>query len=142
MEHTKEDTVRLKIKSRPGLYVLIDKEDLPLLGNRSVFLTKGDYPAVGINHRPIVLHRIVLKYKGRKDIDHKNRNKLDCRKGNLRIVSRSINMLNNCKECVQRNGSGWMARITVNYKGVYLGTFRTKEAAINAVYIKKNELGI
>ena len=40
------------------------------------------------------LHRFILKYKGDEVIDHLNRNGLDNRKNNLRIVSHSINMRN------------------------------------------------
>jgi hypothetical protein len=42
----------------------------------------------------IRMHRVVLGYNGRLDIDHKNHDSLDNRKVNLRAVSRSVNALN------------------------------------------------
>lgn len=45
-------------------------------------------------HRDIRMHRVVAGYDGPLDIDHINRNPLDNRRANLRIVTRSANQLN------------------------------------------------
>lgn len=55
----------------------------------------------------IRMHRVVLGYNGRLDVDHINHNSLDNRKENLRAVTRRVNVLNRkprqligiCKGC-------------------------------------------
>lgn len=74
------------------------------------------------------------------DIDHINRNKLDNRITNLRVVTRSIN----CHNIAGRSSSGfkgvsaaskgqrWEARIMINRKPIYLGLYATPEEAAAA----------
>lgn len=78
------------------------------------------------------------------DIDHRNRNKLDNRTKNLRIVTRSRNVFNSWLQ--KNNSTGhrgvfyekkneskpWLAKIGVRKKQVYLGNFKTKKEAISA----------
>jgi hypothetical protein len=74
------------------------------------------------------------------EIDHINGDGLDNRIANLRLATRGENSSNSQRHFdtssgikgVQRNGSGYMARIKANGKVHYLGTFRTLEAAIEA----------
>jgi HNH endonuclease len=82
-------------------------------------------------------------------IDHINGNPCDNRLVNLRDVSQAQNMQNYRKaksgsalgiQGVTRNGTGFMAQLTVNYKNVYLGTFRTSEAAHEAYLVAKRNL--
>lgn len=56
------------------------------------------------------LHRFILSYIGNKEIDHKNRDKTDNRKSNLRITNKSINMQNRGKQKNKKSS---------NYKGVF-----------------------
>lgn len=89
------------------------------------------------------LHDFVLGYAAslKFPVDHINRNQLDCRKANLRIGQQCFNAANS--PAPKNNTSGfkgvvwhkaakkWMARIKVNYKGIYLGLFDDPvEAAI------------
>jgi HNH endonuclease/AP2 domain len=76
-------------------YALVDKLDyLQLMGHRWN-LSRGGYAyRRDYTHgRPGVmfyLHRVImgLKKGDRRQVDHKNRNRLDCRRENLRIVER------------------------------------------------------
>jgi hypothetical protein len=70
-------------------------------------------------------------------IDHKNRDKLDCRIANLReatdrqsLANRKImgNSRNGFKG-IQKSRNKWVARIWSNGARLYLGTFATPEAA-------------
>ena len=104
---------------------------------------KHGYVVTYPNRKPLTLHRFILNYKGKLDIDHINRNKLDNRKNNLRIVPKCINSANNGCTGVKRAShqkSGWVASI-IRYGVVYnLGTFKTKEEALQARQIKKEWL--
>ena len=72
--------------------------------------------------------------------DHKNRNTLDNRRGNLREATSRQNAQNRSKRrtsesgCkgVVRHGKKWRARITINGKQIRLGVFLTKEEASKA----------
>src|SRR5256885_94608 len=73
---------------------------------------------------------------------YRNRDKLDDRRGNLRIVSHATNMINRGKN--KNNTSGhkgimwdkrkkaWLAQISKNYKHIYIGRFDKIEDAIAA----------
>ena len=87
----------------------------------------------GQENAKIHLHRLVLNYDGPLDVDHINRNGLDNRKSNLRIVTHQVNATNNGAEGVKQVPSGrWQAAYCRNYKRIYVGTFDSKEEAIKA----------
>lgn len=95
-----------------------------------------------INNKIIRLHRYILDITDSHIIiDHINNKPFDNRKCNLRIANKSLNGINRPKN--QNNTSGYkgvttlkngryMARIVVNYKGVYLGCFETPQEAHKA----------
>lgn len=76
------------------------------------------------------------------ELDHSNRDKSDNRMCNLREVTRSQNMVNRdsyvsggtMPGVVQRmdRKSSWRATITVGGKTHYLGSFKTRDAAVEA----------
>lgn len=84
------------------------------------------------------------------NIDHINRNGLDNRLVNLRLVTQKQNTEN--RSIAKNNTSGhpgiswskklgkWRARITINYKGKHLGYFQEKQDAINAYVIAAKQL--
>ena len=87
----------------------------------------------GCNNKKLHLHRFIIGYYGELDVDHINRNSLDNRKCNLRVVDRSTNSANNNHTGVKQVPSGrWQASCTRNYKSIYIGTFDTQEEAIAA----------
>ena len=81
-----------------------------------------------------ILHRYILSYTGTLSIDHINRNKLDNRKQNLRIVSTFINNQNNNAVGVSydKHARKWKAEFQRFGKAFYAGVYDTKEEAVNA----------
>lgn len=81
----------------------------------------------------LFLHRLILDHKGKMPIDHINRNALDNRKVNLRIVSFTTNNLNKSTDGTKRykgkEKEKYYARFRADGKDYYLGTFDTKEEA-------------
>ena len=95
-------------------------------------------------HLSISLHRLIMDFPERKEVDHiihlpKGQKKFDNRKLNLRIVTSSENQMNKHKQ--RNNTSGivgvhwhsrdgvWEAYISYNNKQIYLGRFNEKEDA-------------
>ena len=82
------------------------------------------------------LHRFVLNYHGDKPVDHINRNGLDNRKQNLRVVSYSENSTNSIgrsatgkKNIYYKNGK-FNIQVCRDYKKYDLGTVSSIEEAI------------
>ena len=88
------------------------------------------------------MHRTIMKPKDGIDIDHANKNKLDNRRTNLRLCSRSQNLAN--KFDLNKNRSGykgvsffkwgnrkkrWVSQIQFRYKTLRIGYFLTPEDA-------------
>ena len=85
--------------------------------------------------RQTYLHRIVAGARSGEVVDHVNRNRLDNRRENLRICTRAQNVWNSVwkprilPRGVFLNHRRYMARIRVNSRIFYLGTFDTPEKA-------------
>lgn len=116
-----------------------------------------------IKGRSQLLHRVIWArhhgaIEGRLEIDHINGGRwggLDCRKDNLRLVTRGINSLNR-KKCGGRcssifkgvsrtKGGRWESYIGVNSRKHGLGTFASEEAAAmsyDLALISRHGLGI
>lgn len=133
-----------------GFFAIIDEADVILVssrlwstrrGNSTSYAQAANRSADG-KWRPIKLHRFLWAAWGMgpaKEIDHKNRNGLDCRRSNLRAATRSQNEANKTglagrvlPKGVRRNRRKWEARLKKNGKQIYLGNFSTIEEAAQA----------
>lgn len=111
----------------------------------------SEYRRIKINQIEYLVHRIawLLYYKedpGEKQIDHKNNNGLNNWIGNLRIATNTQNQYNTGKKKVNTSGykgvqksksrshytKPYSAKIQIDGKTFYLGTFRTPEEASEA----------
>lgn len=94
-----------------------------------------------------LLHRwlLGLRVGDRKIVDHINRDILDDRRSNLRVVDGSVSNANRSitmPGCVYRSRSGrWEAKVMWRRQRVHLGTHDTKEAAMAAVHVWRTENG-
>lgn len=127
----------------------IDTEDLDrvLLHKWHVTEMMGNsrYIKCSIGRRNVSLHRYILKAESDEIVDHINRNGLDNRKSNLRIVTASENSANS----KTRSGTGekniyfhnnaYQVEIIRHYKSVYTASFHTLQEAVEArdEFIKK-----
>lgn len=108
--------------------VIIDDTEFAKINDYHWYKSAFGYAVAFVNNKTVYMHRLILNYYGSKDIDHINRNKLDNRKENLRIVSRSCNMFN--------------AKSQSNRKSKYKGVSYTKRDNSWVTYIQVNNVKI
>lgn len=102
-----DDGTTAIIRLTQGYLTSIDSQDVPkikpyswiAMNNHSSRKVKGSiYAYTRSLNRTILMHRLIMGFPEKKQIDHINGNSLDNRKVNLRIVSASENMHNTHKE--------------------------------------------
>lgn len=121
---------------------LMDIEDLPLLGNSFWCIDNVGYVCGTNKNKTIRLHLIIMNVANGQRVDHKDGNKLDLRKQNLRICTHAEN---NCNQGIRRTNTtgykgvrhnkrydSWSARIGTGGKYIYLGTHKTDKLAAQA----------
>jgi hypothetical protein len=136
-----DDHARIPLHGQRGVFkgwALIDLADLDQVRDIAWTLDPRGY-VVG---RPpgasssVTMHRFLVQSATL--VDHRNRDKLDNRRANLRNCTPAENSRNtgipanntSGSKGVTRTASGrWRARIWMDWKEVYLGTFDTREAA-------------
>lgn len=137
------DTVYINVNNH---IVIINISDIDIIKHKHIYIDKNGYAIININNKHKRLHRVIMNYNGYDDIDHINRNKLDNRKINLRICSRSENMHNSTNQLNTSTGcrgiykvtdkryvrDRYTARIQINKVIMNLGYFDTLEEAIAA----------
>lgn len=135
--------------------VFVDKEDLEYLSQFNWRIINGNYIARErsrtLGKITILLHREIINCPKNREVDHINGNPLDNRKENLRIVTRSKNMMNKrkLKDTFSSKYKGvhwhkhnkkWIAKLRYNKKDIYLGSFMLEKEAALAYNKKAKEL--
>lgn len=85
---------QIPLRARDGTvraYAVVDDEDFARLGHLRWHLMGEGYAARDVGRRKLYLHREVVDGA---EVDHKDGNKLDCRRSNLRSVTRKQNAQN------------------------------------------------
>lgn len=132
----------IRLYDQKGNYkaeAIIDQEEyVKISGYKWYHRTTDGYVATNMNKKTIFLHNVIMGFKW---VDHKDGNKLDNRKSNLRGCNRSQNQFN--RKLNKNNTSGhkgvywnkrcrkWCAYISINKKRKTLGYFADKECAIH-----------
>lgn len=135
-----------KIKLSQGKYAIVDDEDFKQLNKHKwhyALYKKGKGYAKSNNHKGfpklIRMHRIIMNAKKGQEVDHINGNTIDNRKSNLRIVTRSQNMMNTGLRntntsgykgiCFDKRYKRWCSYTWKNGKQIYLGSSKSKKQA-------------
>jgi hypothetical protein len=138
--------IEVNNKSGSRIFATVDDEDLEFLSNFTWTLNNGYATTtitIGCYIVSVPMHRMLRRVRVRGGIiDHRNMDKLDNRRGNLRLTDRAGNNANSGPRPSARNfmglkgvaisGKSFYARITVNNKSMYLGSFKKKEEAAAA----------
>jgi hypothetical protein len=114
----------------------IDDIDIPLLEGRTIFMNRKGYGEIKLRNKGVLVHRLIHVAMGldpNLQTDHKNQNKLDCRRENLREATQTQNKANS--RTYKNNTSGFKgvsfhkrqkkynARLRINKEVVHLGCF-------------------
>jgi AP2 domain. len=143
-------SVGMEIRLTQGKVALIDDEDFGKVAGKwhvhwngpRVYARRTTYPG-GNRKVNIYMHRVILGALEGEQVDHRNGDTLDNRKGNLRITRSDSEQQAN-RGLSKANTSGfkgvhwhkrdkcWRAQIKVNHKRIDLGRYRTPEEAAAA----------
>lgn len=124
-----------------GVEFYFDLEDYSKIKEYCWCYKKNGYIFASQGHQksPIMLHRLLSDFPDSK-IDHVNRNKIDCRKENLRLADNFGNSRNSLLRKNNKSGfigirwckqiDKWESYITVNWKRIYLGIYDDSISAL------------
>jgi len=135
-----------------GLVALVDDQDYELVSGYSWSVLSGRQTKYAVAYvrgsfpdcRRVLMHRLIMAATDGVGVDHKNRNGLDCQRGNLRLATESQNKANTEKQRTangkattsafkgvywHRGGRKWLAQICVDGKRRYLGLFTSETDA-------------
>lgn len=135
-----------------GLFALVDSENYEYLSKFNWFLHSAGYAVRNKGKITVLMHREIVEISETQQIDHKNGNRLDNRKSNLRIASQSQNMANTrirkdnvlgfkgvSERSIPRQGN-FLAKICFNGKPLFIGSFKNPIDAAKAYDKKAIEL--
>lgn len=113
------------------------------------YISSDGYRRCTFNGENFLNHRVVYYLEtgidpGDMDIDHIDRNRMNNRIDNLRLVNQQQNKSNTEGKgyCFRKKSNKWSSQICVNYKDIHLGLFDTRELARDAyVQAKRHYCG-
>lgn len=146
-----------KIQLTRGQIALVDDGDFEYLNQFKWCTHQSREQPYAARHTPwcdgkrkyILMHREIMNPPINMQVDHKNRDTLDNRRGNLRICTNRENSMNSARyinnACgfkgviLDKSCAKWRARITIGGKKIHLGMFgdlRKAALAYNNAAIK------
>ncbi len=134
--------ITLPRKGKPPLFAAIDAADVPLVAMWNWHSCKGNhttYAARTLLGRKVFMHRVIMGDPPGIDVDHRDCDGLNNRRGNLRNATQSQNNMNRRLQSNNTSGlkgvswskrdSKWQAQIKIQRKAIHLGYFASPEAA-------------
>lgn len=134
-----------KIKLTKGKYALVDNEDYEFLNqwkwHFAIYARRRSKNIGDEKAYTIPMHRVIIGAKHGEFVDHINRNKLDNRRQNLRICTKSQNNRNLGYKGYywHKQTKRWSAQISIDNKRKHLGRFDKKSDARKAYLIEYNK---
>lgn len=123
----------------PSFSFKVDVEDIHLVANNLWFQNSDGYAVCNISRKRIRLHRLIMNAPSDVEVDHVNRDKLDNRRSNLRICTKSENQKNRPKQSNNTSGykgvswnkkmNKWAININAEGRRIYIGSRSNKEDA-------------
>ena len=137
-----------------GKFAIVDDENFEWLNQWKWYFNSSLGYAVGqVDKKKMCMHRVILNVPKGMETDHKNLNKLDNRRCNLRICDRSENNMNHKTRKDSASGykgvyltkkdkrvKKWRSTIKIRDKRIFIGNFFSKEEAALAYNQKAKEL--
>ncbi len=123
--------IPLSGKNGKGKFAIVDAEDVELIAGIRWHLSDTGYAINRSNGKTLRMHRLINKTPDGLYTDHKNHDRLDNRRKNLRSVTQKENMSNykGAKGyCWDKAKGKWAVR----YKRTYYGRYETEEEAQKA----------
>jgi hypothetical protein len=132
-----------------GLTAYVDAADFEWL-NQWVWWLHGEYAGRTEKNQMILMHREIAKPPRGMVVDHKNRNKMDNTRENLRVCTKQENCCNRSKRrgsssrfigvSYWKEGDKWESRIGIHGKRTRLGIFKEEVEAARAYDYRAVEL--
>lgn len=117
------------IELTQGKIAIVDEEDYLFLSRLKWSYSNG-YAIHSIGFTKIPMHKFLIKQELNKQVDHINRNRLDNRKSNLRLVITGQNAMNrkraNRLEGAHKTRNKFKCVISTDKRSYYFGTFDTE----------------
>ena len=114
---------------------IIDIEDYELCKNYKWYLDSAGYARTSIKNQKIRLHRFLLNPKENELVDHINRNRLDYRRNNMRIVTREENSIN---RSLQSNNKSNVSGVYFA-KGYWISSLKREKDILTKYFTKKED---
>lgn len=123
-------------------YAIVDAEDYAYLCQFEWHLAAKKYAARSQGGKMVYMHHEILPLENGKEVDHRDRNGLNNRRKNLRLVTHSQNLHNRGAKGIsfdKRRGK-WKARLNVKGRELWLGYFVDRRDAIEKVETERKRL--
>lgn len=136
-----------QISLSQGKFALVDDEDFDRVSQYKWYFNDG-YAMRYEKGKRIRMHRFILDAPDGVEVDHRNRNKLDQRRENLRLCTgienkrnlgiRKDNTSGYKNVYLDRSTGHWRSAIYVNGKPIHFGSFKEKRhaAMAHAMFVK------
>jgi hypothetical protein len=148
-------TVRVPLRGRDGVpraWALIDVADAPRLREHRWRLDSHGYAIAHMRVdgivRTVLMHRFIIDAPPGTCVDHRNRQRLDNRRRNLRLVTHGENMMNvgaNRGSTSAYCGVSWHShrrKWVAAFRGRYLGCFADELEAAHCAALARGETGV